>query len=434
MLRITLSIFLVALLALSLYLLIALPLLQDPHSAAKSSASEIGSKQDKTSAGESTDNSLAADAGSTTLAASRQKAGVGSRLIEVYGHITDSKGLPVEDVLITEERYFFTATSDASGQYHILLDLPRNRLPTLKFLRAGFAGKRIELTRAQLLDKPIFELDTTLADSADTLRLSGSVANDIGVALEGVRIEINALKSAAWDNYYLTVFSDTRGNFILEGVPAMTHYRLMVALAPEYPVYSDEDFYVGSDPKQLQIELKTLKFVNLGGMILNPESAPVANFEIYISNLTTGAHSRKIVSDSSGYFTLERFPLGEVSLSTRGTEFFKISGLELTDMDYANLVLIVDQGDRYLSGWVSDENGIAVEKAMVTLDATITSDTIEYSSYRSQTTDSNGRFSFENIARGDHRISVYANGFNKLERAHSLPRQSDQLQITLTRP
>ena len=434
LLRITLAIFLVALLALSSYLLIALPLLQDPHSEAKSSTGEISSKQSKTSVRESTTTPATADAASTALTASRPTAGAGSRLIEVFGRITDSLGQPVEDVLITEERYFFTATSDSSGQYRILLDLPRNRLPTLNFLRAGFAGKRIELTRAQLPDMPIFELDTTLADSADTLRLSGSVANDIGVALEGVRIEINALKSAAWDNYYLTVFSDTRGNFILEGVPAMTHYRLMAALAPEYPVYSDDDFYVGSDPKQLQIELKTLKFVNLGGMILNPESAPVTNFEIYINNLTTGVHSRKIVSDSSGFFMLERFPLGEVSLSTRGTEFFKISGLELTDLNYANLVLIVDRGDRYLSGWVSDEDGIAVEKAMVTLDAIITRDGIEYSSYRSQSTDSNGRFSFESIARGDHRISVYANGFNKLDAEHSLPTQSDQLQLTLTRP
>jgi hypothetical protein len=434
LLRITLSIFLVALFALTSYLLIALPLLQDPHSEAKSNTSEINSTQSKASARESADTSATADVASTALTASRTTAAAGSRLIEVFGRITDSIGQPVEAVLITEERYFFTATSDSSGQYRILLDLPRNRLPTLNFLRAGFAGKRIKLTRAQLQDMPIFELDTTLADSADTLRLSGWVANDIGMALEGVRIEISALQSTPQDNYYLTVFSDTRGDFVLEGVPAMNHYRLTAALAPEYPIYSDDDFYVGSDPNQLQIELRSLKFVNLGGMILNPESAPVANFEIYISNLTTGVHSRKIISDSSGFFSLERFPLGEVSLSTRGAEFFKISGLELTELGYANLVLIVDRGDRYLSGWVSDENGIAVEKAMVTLDAMITRDGIAYSSYRSQNTDSNGRFNFENIARGDHRISVYANGFNKLESAHSLPEQSDQLQITLTRP
>jgi protocatechuate 3,4-dioxygenase beta subunit len=434
LLRITLSIFLLALMALSLYLLIALPLLQDPQAEVKTPTRASSGKQDTNAATASTGTVPVLNAATTATAAIPPGANTRSRLIEIFGTITDSTGQPLEDVLVTEERYFFTATSDASGNYRIRLDLPPSRLPTLNFLRAGFAGKRIKLTQSQLQQNPVFKLDTTLADSADTLRLSGSVANDIGVALEGVRIEINALKSAAWDNYYLTVFSDAQGNFILEGVPAMTHYRLMAALAPDYPVYSDDDFYVGSDPKQLQIELKTLKFVNLGGMILNPESAPVTNFEIYINNLTTGVHSRKIVSDSSGFFMLERFPLGEVSLSTRGAEFFKISGLELTDLDYANLVLIVDRGDRYLSGWVSDENGIAVEKAMVTLDATITKDGIEYSSYRSQSTDSNGRFSFESIARGDHRISVYANGFNKLDAEHSLPTQSDQLQLTLTRP
>jgi hypothetical protein len=285
-----------------------------------------------------------------------------------------------------------------------------------------------------LLENPLIELDVTLADSTDTLQLSGWVANDIGVALEGVRIDISTLKSAAEDNFYLTVFSDERGNFVLEGVPAMAHYRLSAALAPEYPVYSDDDYYLGSGPQQLQIELKSLKFVNVAGMIQNPESAPIADFEIYINNLSTGVHSRKIVSDSSGFFTLERFPLGEVSLSTRGPEFFKISGLDLTELDYANLVLIVDRGDSYLSGWVSDENGITVEKAMVTLDATITRDGVEFSSYRSLSTDSEGRFSFTNIAHGDHRLSVYANGFNKLQSTHSLPGQSEQLQITLTRP
>ena len=61
--------------------------------------------------------------------------------------------------------------------------------------------------------------------------------------------------------------------------------------------------------------LKSLKFVDVSGMILNRQAVPVPNFEIYIKNLTTAAHSRKIVSDSSGFFTLEGYPLGEISLS-----------------------------------------------------------------------------------------------------------------------
>ena len=435
LLRILLPILLIALVTLSLYLLIALPLLQDPDSR---------SKQDKTSAGNSAFTDSAKNtathsvpskkSNSTAPAVSRSEPNISYRLFEVFGTISDSFGQPVEDALITEERYFSSATSDEQGHYRILLDLPPNRLPTLNFLRAGFAGQRIKLTQSQLQQKPIFELDMTLTDSTETLRISGWVANDIGVALEGVRIEINALGSSEGDNFYLTVFSDERGNFVLEGVRARTHYRLTATLAPEYPIYSDDDFYLGSEPEQLQIQLRSLKFVNLGGMIMNSEAAPVTDFEIYINNLSTGVHTGKIVSDSSGFFTLDHFPLGEVSLSTRGADFYRISGLELTELDYNNLRLIVDQGNRHLSGWVSDEHGLAIEKAMITLDSTLSEGKVEYFSYRSKSTDANGKFSFGNVARGDYRISVFANGFEKLAITHSLHSPSDQLQLTLTRP
>jgi hypothetical protein len=221
---------------------------------------------------------------------------------------------------------------------------------------------------------------------------------------------------------------------VLEGVHAATHYRLSAMLAPEYPVYRIADFYVGSDPQPIDIELTSLDFVNLAGMILNPESAPVANFEFFITNVSTGVHVRQIVSDSSGFFTLEDFPLGEVSLTTRGAEFYKISGLHLTEDSYANLKLVVDQGDRYLSGWVSDESGLAIAKAMVTLDATLEDAGVEYHSHRSQTTDDGGRFEFTNIARGQHQLSVFASGYDKLEQQLDLQTQSKQLQLRLTRP
>jgi len=432
--RIILPILLIASLTLSLYLLIALPLLQDP---------DTSSQQAKTAAG---DYAHTADtknidihsvpSGKTTSNApitNPPGSNIGNQKFEVFGTITDSLGQPVEDALITEERYFSSATSDDQGHYRILLDLPANRSPALNFLRAGFVGKRIKITQSQLQQKPTFQLDTTLADSTETLRISGWVANDIGVALEGVRIEINALGSSASDNFYLTVFSDERGNFVLEGARARTHYRLTATLAPEYPIYSDDDFYLGSQPEQLQIRLRSLKFVTLAGMIMNSEAAPVTDFEIYIKNLSTGVHTRKIVSDSSGFFTLEHFPLGEVSLSTGEIDFYRISGLKLTELDYTNLRLIVDRGSRYLSGWVSDEDGLAINKALITLDSTITEGQVEYLSYRSQSTDANGRFSFGNVARGDYRISAFANGFNKLAIIHQLRSPSDQLQLTLTR-
>ena len=426
--RHTISIALVILFVLSLYLLIALPLLQDSDTPlpgvetrdTKLVTQPVLPDASGTAPGESTEPVDPTPAG-------------GSQLLEIYGRVVDSLGEPIEDVLVTEERYFFSTRSDASGNYRLLLDLPRHRLPVLAFLRAGFDAKRINPKREELQRQPLYELDVVLEDSVDTLRLTGWVGNDLGVALEGARVDISALDTTADKDYYLTVYSDQQGNFVLEGVRSETRYKLSVNLAPDYPVYHDPDFQVGADPEHLDIRLKSLSFVDLSGMILNPESAPVANFEIYIKNVTSGLHTRKIVSDSSGFFSLQGFPLGEVSLVTRGSEFFKISGLELSENDYSNLVLIVDKGDRYLTGWVHDEDGIAIVKAMVTLDAIQTRDGVESFSYRSTSTDSNGRFSFDGIAGGDHRISVYANGFNKLDVQHRFRNQSDQVHLTMTR-
>jgi len=431
LLRITISSVMITLLVLALYLLIALPLLQEADKRAAPSAAPATAVAAQKSV--ATVAMPAPAAGGTSLPLA-PTTGSGSRLINIFGTVSDSEGEPLEDVLITEERYFYSSSSDAFGNYRLLLDLPYHRLPTLNFLRAGFRGKRIELTRADLQPGPVYQLDVGLAETTDTLRLAGWVADDLGVALEGVRVEISAVASDQESNFYLTVFSDERGNFTLEGVRSETRYKLTATLAPDYPIYSDSEFYLGSEPEQIDIVMKSLKFVDLGGMILTPAGSPVANFEMYISNLTSGVRSRKIVSDSSGYFTLAHFPLGEVSLSTRGAEFYKITGLEIGEANYSNLQLVVDRGDHYLGGWVNDDNGLPLEKAMVTLDATRIDNGIEYLSYRSQGTDVNGKYGFDNIAPGKYRISVYATGFNKLESIYSLQRQSAPLHLKLTRP
>ncbi|MCP4980672.1 MAG: carboxypeptidase regulatory-like domain-containing protein [Gammaproteobacteria bacterium] len=358
----------------------------------------------------------------------------GSRLIEIFGRVTDQTGQPIEDVLVTEERYFISTRSDTDGQYKLLLDLPVHRYPGLNFLRNGFAGQRFKLSEKKMRQKSVYELSPVLTSDPNSIRLSGWVSNDLGAALGGARIDLSALQPGDHNNYYLTVFSEASGNFVLEGVPAGKKYKLTVNLVPQYPVYRDHDFLVGNNPQLLNIELKSLRFVDIDGMILNQDAAPVPNFKIQVNNITTGTHSRTIVSDSSGFFSLRNFPLGEISLSTRGSEFYKITGLVLTDTSYQNLVLTVDRGNRYLSGWVRDASGQVPQRAMVTLDKTDHDGPLEYHQYRSQATDGNGRFSFENLGSGEYRVTVYAEGYQKLELAHRIRNQSDEIQITLKRP
>ena len=362
----------------------------------------------------------------------------GSRLIEIFGRVMDQQQQPIENVLITEERYFTSARSDAGGNYRIMLDLPRHRLPTLHFLRHGFSGKRVTVDKTQLQQQAFVELNLELDENPDSVRLAGWVGNDAGIALAGVQIELTAVESGNEDNFFLTVFTDAHGNFDLEGAGVGKKHRLAVKPGPQYQGYQDNHFVVSRNPERISIVLNSLKLVDIDGMILNPEAAPIADFELQVNNVTTGIHTRRIVSDASGFFSLRNFPLGEINLTSHltssGAEYFRISGLTLTDNDYRSLILIIDKGYHQLSGWVSDEHGIGVAKAMVTMTDRIQDGPVEYFSYRSQSTDQAGRFTFSSIGGGEHQLSVYANGFDNHTLLHRFDARYDQIELSLTRP
>ncbi len=435
--RLIISVAISILLALGLYLLIAKQLLLDPSSDETPFQSPPTSVEVDKNVIEPPAAPLPGSAPRAVAAQQARDHQTGSRLIEIFGRVVDQDQQPIEDVLITEERYFFSTRSDELGNYRILLDMPRHRFPTLHFLRHGFSGERVRPDKKQLQQQPILELNLELEDNPDSVKLTGWVGNEAGVALEAVRVELIAQKGGDRDSFFLTVFTDASGHFRLEGVRAGEQYQLSVNPTAQYQGYRDNDLAVSANPAPINIVLNSLKLIDLDGMILNRESAPIPDFEIQISNLTTGTHSRKIVSDASGFFSLREFPLGAVNLTTRlssqGAEYFRISGLTLTDTEYRNLILIVDKGSHYLSGWVSDINGITVARAMVTLEAKAEDGPVEYFSYRSQSTEPSGRFVFTDVGGGEHRLSVYADGFDKQELVHRFTAQADEIQIKLTR-
>ncbi len=427
------SIAIIMLSTLALYLLIAYNLLQDPDPEALQTESGAASNTSRIAPNESGSIAPAIPgvASQTTARQSEQRGG--RKMLEIFGRVFDNDGQPIENVLVAEERYFSSTRSESDGSYRLMLELPRHRYPTLHFLRRGYDGQRFRLDQKELQQAPIYELDVNLDDALESVNLQGWVGNENGIGLEGARIELSASYTRNRDSFYLTDFSDVNGNFEFEGVRSGETYRFSVSLAPEYPYYEDLDFRVTQNPAQINIVLDKLSFVDIDGMILDRSSTPVPNYEMFISNLTTGTHSRKIVSDTSGFFTLRNFPLGEISLTTRGAEFFTISGLEITDDQYQNLKLIVDRGNHYLSGWISDPSGIAVNNAMVTLDRKFRQGEIEHSSYRSQRTDLNGGFAFGNLGDGEYHVTVYAQGYQKQEFDYRFNGQSGEVFVAMKR-
>lgn len=364
---------------------------------------------------------------------SDSKAASTDRRLEIYGRIVDKHNRPIDNVIVAEERYFHSTQSDADGKYRIFVGMPLNQYPVMRFLRNGFQDKSIKPGAGVLKQNSMLKLDVVLDDDLDSIRVDGWVGNDIGVSLEGLRIQISSRDRFGVVRVFYTTFSDDRGFFTFEGIRSGDLYRLTVLSPPEYIYYVDEEFSVSHNTPQLNIVLETLEFIDIDGMIVNSKTEPVANFEIYISNTTTGTHARKIVTDSSGFFSLRKFPAGEVILSTQGPEYFKIKGLTLAPNEYRNLRLLVDKGDHYLLGWVSDENGIPLAKALVTINSEILAGSIQYLSYRVGGTDSAGNFNFDSLGGGAHSITVEAPGFKRKEIIYRFESQTDKIHIPLSR-
>jgi hypothetical protein len=354
------------------------------------------------------------------------------RRLELFGRVTDEDRQPIENVRISEERNIYSTSTGADGKYKITLDIPEYHNPVLQFLRSGYKGKRIKMKRKELIQHPLKQLDIVLTETLDSVTVNGWIGNDFGAGLESVKIEMAPVNTRGEDGIYLTVLSGETGIFSLEGIKPGFRYNLSAYATPEYSSYLNTNFVVTQNPTKLIIILDSLKLIDINGMIVNREGTPIPDFEMYMTNISTGTHVQKLVSDSSGFFSLFNYPVGKVRFSTRGPEYYKITGLTLSESTYRTLMLVVDKGNHYLSGWVSDGSGVAVEKALVYLDSTIQNGTIKYSSYRPKSTDRAGRFYFDNVGSGEHKISVLAGGFDRREIIHHFETQTDEIHITLT--
>ena len=359
--------------------------------------------------------------------------GGGRKQLEIFGRVIDQDGQPIDDVVIAEERYFAKTRTGADGRYRLRLELPRHRYPVLHFLRAGFASQLVKLGQQDLQQRRSHRLDVNLSPALNSVDLRGWVGNDFGMGLEGARVELGAGYSGEKDSYYLTDFSDEKGFFDFAGVRAGETYRLSVKLSPEYTVFEQEELVITQDPAPVNVILKPLEFVDVAGMVVNRAGTPVGGYEIYVTNITTGLHTRKIVSDSSGFFSLDHFPPGEIQLTTRGREQYRINGMVISSDPYQNVQIVVDHGSHQLSGWISDDSGVGVERAMVTIDLRFKRGEVEYSSYRSQSTDRDGKFVFDSLGGGEHRITVYSWGYEKQDFNYRFDGQAGEILVSLQR-
>ena len=347
--------------------------------------------------------------------------------VNIYGTIVDQDNQPIENALISEEYRFASARSDAEGRYQISVKLTKSKNPVVNIMRSGYREERVWVEGDDLGSGQAIKLDVSLSEANDTTSIHGWIGNDIG---EGIAVQKIRITSRGLTQY--VVSSDERGDFSFEGVRSGLTYRLEVFPGAQYSRYLYDSVEVTHNTPFIKVILTSINLVDINGMVVSSAGVPVPDFEINVRNTTTNSLVRMVSTDSSGFFKLDRFPAGELLFSTAYPEYFKITGVTLAPNETRSLNLVIDKGTHYLSGWVSDQNGVPVDNAKVTLDAEINRGTTKSLSFRSRITNSVGAFSFADLGNETHVITVYAQDFKRKAISHRFESPSEEIHITLS--
>ena len=282
------------------------------------------------------------------------------------------------------------------------------------------------------------EIQVELNDSAqvnklqENISVEGWVKDNLEQGIVGIQIEVSLKAASGWPKDIFAATTNSEGKFLIDCIPANDGYRLEVLASGPYLGTLVDPFPVTKHVQPVTITLDSLELVSVGGLIVDVDNSPVADFEFQVRNVEIAYPGSSIKSDSSGFFELSDFPVGALQFSSNGNEHFNINGIELSANEYQNLSLVIDKGNFYLSGRVIDDFGMPILQARVALTSTISAENYHSFSYRFLTTDSSGAFEFSGLGGQEHKLVVDASGYQSHVRNYQFQSVSDNLDIRLS--
>jgi len=349
--------------------------------------------------------------------------------------------LPTLSVLLALAMLYYWFTATTPQRQHLA---PRAATTTLPagpekspevMPATATAAASVTTTDAVATDEKLSDENATTAteSAVATASLSGWVRSPSGEALDAVRIVLHSQGFDGDEPATRNLDSDARGEFRFDDLVAGRRYRLEISPGAGHAGFKLDSIVAQADGSFHEITVETIRLVDADGMIVDANLAPIPNFTFRLRSLVTDFPERAITSDSSGYFRLEGFPEGELSIATTNRDFYRIKGLELKADEYRTLTLVVDRGNFHLTGFVSDEYGTPQEGARVTIKSAFADDEYHSFSYRSTLTDASGIFEFAELGGTRYTLGVYAKGFESYIRNLEFQSFADTLHVQLER-
>ena len=150
--------------------------------------------------------------------------------------------------------------------------------------------------------------------------------------------------------------------------------------------------------------------------MVDAQGYPVPYFSLWLRNEQARGKSLQVTGNADGYFEVEKFPAGSLTLQTRSSPQLRISGIRLDANSEKYVELILDWGEATLEGRISDVNGNPLASAQVNLDWRDSENAVHSRSTRKTATDNMGLFQFTRLGPGTRQLSVSADGFRNTKR------------------
>ena len=189
---------------------------------------------------------------------------------------------------------------------------------------------------------------------------------------------------------------------------------------------------MGEDGASLDITLERLATTRLTGRLVDANGTGIPNLAFRISSGQAGGQKISATSDGDGDFSIEGIPTGHLSIQARSPEPVVISGILLPPGADAYLMIRADWGPEQLSGRVVDVDGQPLAGAEVELSWTHVDADSTGRTTRTSTTDAQGHFRFQRLARGVHLLAVRADGYEPVEVDYEVGAGSPGIELALT--
>ena len=279
------------------------------------------------------------------------------------------------------------------------------------------------------LDPRVVDVDVELEPVGATGVVIGRVFDEVGEPVEGETVHFYSSELKA----RYQAISQQDGTFRIDAVQLAGDYRVWLFPRASFKDYSLRPVEVGGDGLELEIWLEHVATGTVTGALVDPLGRPVPDFVFWLRSTEAQGRSVSVTGDADGLFEVTDIAAGKLVFETRSMPRFTVKGFVLEPDGELHATLVLDWGEESLVGTVVNSEEVPMPGAKINLLWTRKKNDTQSVSFRHTVSNAAGRFSFSDLAAGEHRIHVVSGDYGSVQISHNVGEDATEPVIRMTR-